>query len=234
MGSDSQDAGRFWSSFGRDPRVRDNQGLRAGDRDRDIVREAVSEAYADGRLTRDEMDARLTEVQETRLLGDLLPIVADLMPTRETESRSSLVYAGQEEINRRALAQYYERRRQALAGMLVPSLVCLTIWIWSMISTGDMIFPWPLFVIIGTGGYLSRLVIGRESAIEEEREKIRKKQARSLALQQERDAEPSDRPDPAIGSTGAPRAHDDEAPRSAAEDDLRGDPDQERHRDQWR
>lgn len=184
MGSDSQDAGRFWSSFGRDPRVRDNQGLRAGDRDRDIVREAVSEAYADGRLTRDEMDARLTEVQETRLLGDLLPIVADLMPTRETESRSSLVYAGQEEINRRALAQYYERRRQALAGMLVPSLVCLTIWIWSMISTGDMIFPWPLFVIIGTGGYLSRLVIGRESAIEEEREKLRKKQARQLLIEQ--------------------------------------------------
>ena len=69
--------------------------------------------------------------------------------------------------------------------MLVPSLVCLTIWIWSMISTGGLIFPWPLFVIIGTGGYLSRLVFGRESAIEEEREKLRKKQARSLAIQQE-------------------------------------------------
>ncbi len=52
MDAGSQDVGRFWSSFGRDPRVPDNQGLRAGDRDRDIVREAISEAYADGRLTR--------------------------------------------------------------------------------------------------------------------------------------------------------------------------------------
>jgi hypothetical protein len=209
MDAGSQDAGRFWSSFGRDPRVRDNQGLRAGDRDRDIVRDAISQAYADGRLTNAELDTRLTQVQEARLLGDLLPIVADLMPTRETASRQSLVYASQAEIDRLALARYQERRRQALAGMLVPSLVCLTIWIWSMISTGGLIFPWPLFVIIGTGGYLSRLVFGRESAIEEEREKLRKKQAKSLAIQQE----------------GSPTASD---------DDLDGQTDPRRSRDHWR
>jgi hypothetical protein len=209
MDAGSQDAGRFWSSFGRDPRVRDNQGLRAGDRDRDIVRDAISEAYADGRLTNAELDARLTQVQEARLLGDLLPIVADLMPTRETASRQSLVYAGQAEIDRMALARYQERRRQALAGMLVPSLICLTIWIWSMISTNGMIFPWPLFVIIGTGGYLSRLVFGRESAIEEERDKLRKKQAKSLAIQQEGSA-------------------------AASDDDLDGHTDPKRSRDHWR
>ena len=94
MDAGSQDPGQFWSSFGRDPRVRDNQGLRAADQDRDIVRDAISEAYADGRLTREEMDARLTQVLQARLLGDLLPIVADLMPTRETVSRQSLVYPG--------------------------------------------------------------------------------------------------------------------------------------------
>ena len=40
-----------------------------------------------------------------------------------------------------------------------------------------------MFVILGTGGYLSRLVFGRESAIEEERERLRKKQARSLTVE---------------------------------------------------
>ena len=60
------------------------------------------------------------------------------MPTQETASRQSLVRAGQDEIDRLALARYRERRRQALAGMLVPSLVCLTIWIWSMISNGGL------------------------------------------------------------------------------------------------
>jgi hypothetical protein len=209
MDAGSQDAGRFCSSFGRDPRVPDNQGLRAGDRDRDIVRDAISEAYADGRLTSAELDARLTQVQEAMLLGDLLPIVADLMPTRETASRQALVAAGHAEIDRLAVVRYRERRRQALAGMLVPSLVCLTIWIWSMISTGGLIFPWPLFVIIGSGGYLSRLVFGRESAIEEERERLRKKQARSLAIQ--------------------PEAAD-----PASDDDLDGSADPKQTRDHWR
>ena len=44
-------------------------------------------------------------------------------------------------------------------------------------------------MILGTGGYLSRLVFGRESAIEEEREKLRKKQAKSLTSQPEPAAE---------------------------------------------
>jgi uncharacterized protein DUF1707 len=178
----SEDASRFWSSFVRDPRQPDNQGLRAADRDRDLVVGAISEAYADGRLTREEMDDRLSQVQSTRLLGDLLPIVTDLMPTREVASRSALARAGDEEIERLALVRYRERRRQALAGMLVPSLICLTIWVWSMVNTGNLIFPWPIFVILGTGGYLSRLVFGRESAIEEERERLRKKQARQRII----------------------------------------------------
>ncbi len=209
MEAGSEDAGRFWSSFARDPRQPDNQGLRAADRDRDLVVGAISEAYADGRLTREEMDDRLSQVQSTRLLGDLLPLVTDLMPTREVASRSALARAGDEEIERLALVRYRERRRQALAGMLVPSLICLTIWVWSMVSTGNLIFPWPIFVILGTGGYLSRLVFGRESAIEEEREKLRKKQARALSGQ--RDEDPA-------------RTEGD------AEEDL----DPERRRDHWR
>ena len=181
------DPGRFWSEFDRDPRVPENQGLRAGDRDRDTVREAISEAYADGRLRRHEMDERLTQVQEATRLGDLMPIVADLVPTRETASRSSLARASSSDIDRMALDRYHEQRRRALAGMLLPSLICLTIWIGSMVTTGGGGFPWPIFVILGTGAHLSRLVIGRESAIEEEREKLRKKQARALQGRTESD-----------------------------------------------
>ena len=203
--------------------MRDNQGLRAGDRDRDIVRDAISEAYADGRLTREEMDARLTQVLEAKLMGDLLPIVADLMPTSETAPKHGLAHAGPSEIDRLALARYHEQRRRALAGMLVPSLICLTIWIWSMISTGGLIFPWPVFVILGTGGYLSRLVIGRESAIEEEREKLRKKQARQLIIEQ---GGPANRSTPVPDELAAGATAD--------EDDLQDDSDPERRRDHWR
>jgi Domain of unknown function (DUF1707) len=223
MDAGSQDAGQFWASFGRDPRVSDNQGLRAGDRDRDIVRDAISEAYADGRLTREEMDARLTQVEEARLLGDLLPIVADLMPTHETASRQISSLSSQQEIERLALVRYQEQRRRALVGMLVPSLICLTIWVWSMISTGGPIFPWPVFVLIGTGAHFSRLVLGRESAIEEERERLRKKRARQLIIEQGGPAQRS-ASEPSEQEAGAP----------ADEDDRQGDSDPERRPDHWR
>ena len=59
-------------------------------------------------------------------------------------------------------------------------------------------------MIIGTGGYLSRLVFGRESAIEEERERLRKKQAKSLAIQQQAGATASDRPMTRAGPRRSP------------------------------
>ena len=93
--------------------------------------------------------------------------------------------------------------------MLVPSLICLTIWIWSMVGNGGPIFPWPIFVILGTGGYLSRLVFGKESAIEEER----RDSARS-------------RPGPLTGQA--------ESDESVPENDPEVDPEQQRRRDHWR
>ena len=231
MDAGSQDAGQFWSLFGRDPRVSDNQGLRAADRDRDVVRDAISEAYADGRLSREEMDTRLTQVQEAKLLGDLLPIVADLMPSRDPAPRQSLAHAGPSEIDRLALARYREQRRRALAGMLVPSLICLTIWVWSMISTGGLAFPWPLFVIIGTGGYLARLLIGRESAIEEERERLRKKQARQLIIEQGTGRAVPDDTDVAIS---APPERPEYDLGLVTEDERPGHTDPHRSRDHWR
>jgi len=206
MDAGNQDAGRFWSEFGRDPREADNQGLRAGDRDRDIIRDAISEAYADGRLTREELDTRLTQVQDAKLLGDLLPVVADLIPSRDSAPKQGLAHAGPGEIDRLALDGYNERRRRALAGMFWPTVICLTIWVWSMIGMGGMVFPWPLLLMIVFGRYLARLIIGRESAIEEEREKLRKKQAQLLTIEQG-----GSRPDGAetIGWSDEPRPNRD-------------------------
>ena len=39
-------------------------------------------------------------------------------------------------------------------------------------------------MVIGTGGYFFRLLAGSESAIEEERERLRKKKARQIILDQ--------------------------------------------------
>jgi hypothetical protein len=67
----------IWSRFHLDPRT--HTRLRAADEDRDIIRECLGDAFADGRLDREEFDERLTAVSSARLLGDLLDPVADLV-----------------------------------------------------------------------------------------------------------------------------------------------------------
>ena len=139
------------------------------------------------------------------MLGDL-PIVVDLMPTQETASRQSLALASEQEIERQALIRYASAvarpGRHAGAVVDLPDDLDLEHG-----RQRRAIFPWPIFVILGTGGYLSRLVFGKESAIEEERERLRK-QARS-----------ADRPS---GS-------DESVPRTTP-----SDPEQHRRRDHWR
>ena len=46
----------FWESFRLDPRQPGHASLRASDADREIVRAVLADAYADGRLTREEYD----------------------------------------------------------------------------------------------------------------------------------------------------------------------------------
>lgn len=52
--------------------------LRASDADREKVADVLREAYAEGRLTRDEHDERLGEAYHAATYGDLLPVLRDL------------------------------------------------------------------------------------------------------------------------------------------------------------
>ncbi|HYP46649.1 MAG TPA: DUF1707 domain-containing protein [Propionibacteriaceae bacterium] len=53
--------------------------LRASDADREQVAAVLSTAYAEGRLTREEHDERMTEVMSARTFDDLVPITSDLV-----------------------------------------------------------------------------------------------------------------------------------------------------------
>ena len=73
----------FWADFELDPRLAAHAGLRAADDDRELVLRLLGEAYADGRLTPEELDERATGVAAARLLGDLPRYVTDLVrPSR--------------------------------------------------------------------------------------------------------------------------------------------------------
>lgn len=52
--------------------------MRASDADRDLVVQALANAYSEGRLSRDEHDERLDAAISARTFGELEPLTADL------------------------------------------------------------------------------------------------------------------------------------------------------------
>ena len=176
--------GDLWSSFDHDPRLPANAPLRAADRDRDVIRAALSTAYAEGRLDRDEFDERSEQVTSTRTLGELPPIVADLVPDRaiELRSRSSLVGASAQELRRRAELHWQAERRNAIVGFIGASLVTWAIWLATSWSDGryDPYFPWPLIVMGLSLANLVKTVATKADSIDDGVRYLEKKQAKQL------------------------------------------------------
>jgi hypothetical protein len=169
----------LWGSFSHDPRVSANAGLRATDRDRDLVHQVLAEAYADGRLDRSELDARTEHTAAARTLGELPPLVSDLVVATPVPARS-VVPVGGPELRERAVAKYRADRRDALVGFLVPSLICTFIWL----VLGAHAFFWPGFVIVGTGINVLSMLIRRENIIEDNVRRLEKKLAKDRAREQ--------------------------------------------------
>jgi Domain of unknown function (DUF1707) len=55
-----------------------DEHIRASDADRDRVTARLQENFAAGRLTRDELDERITAVLHAKTFGELRPVLADL------------------------------------------------------------------------------------------------------------------------------------------------------------
>jgi hypothetical protein len=66
-----------------------NTELRIGDAERDEVTSALHEHFAQGRLTREELDERLTATLSARTVGDLRAVTRDL-PGPLTERASAV------------------------------------------------------------------------------------------------------------------------------------------------
>ena len=166
-----------WHLFDIDPRRPDHAHLRASDRDRDVILDVLGTAFAEGRLTHDEYDERTAAVAAGRTLGELPPLVRDLVPPVDTAPpRPTATYPP---LDARATAQhrYEQLRRQALVRFLAASLVCWTIFLVALLGDGTG-FPWPLLVSAFTGLRWLRLsanegstvaALEREIAITEQR-----------------------------------------------------------------
>jgi hypothetical protein len=163
----------LWPRFEHDPRDPAYAGMRASDRDRAVVHDALAEAYAQGRIDRDELDERTTQVDTAKTYADLVPPLHDLtvdaaVPAVSISSRPDLEH--------QAEGYYKEKRSEAIMGFLIPNLICWAIWY----MTGHDGFIWPIFVLIPTLGNLVRVTASKQSIVDGRVEKLARKQAKAL------------------------------------------------------
>jgi uncharacterized membrane protein len=94
--------------------------LRASDADRERVTARLREHFAEGRLTRDELDERITAALSARTFGDLRAVMADLPDPAPALSQART-------LPRMAAGPVFVRRRPRLLPLAMLLLVLATL-----------------------------------------------------------------------------------------------------------
>lgn len=164
----------MWSQFDHDPRIPANGSLRASDRDRAVIETVLADAFAEGRLTREEYDERTDAAFSSRTLGDLVPLVEDL-PVALPRQPSAPDFHAQ------AVRKWEADRREALLGLIGLSVLLWTIW--GVTMWGE--FPWPLFPIGFALMHLVRIVVNKRDIVDEHARQLEKKHAKEVRRREE-------------------------------------------------
>jgi hypothetical protein len=175
----------LWAAFQHDPRDPSAASLRASDADRNVVHGLLTEAFADGRLDRDEYDERSSATLQARTLGQLPPLVADLVPDRPllpatSSRRVPLSAASSTEIQKRAEDRFREDRRGAFMGFVGSAVLTWAIWIAVNWTSWDSAFPWPLIVNAVAFMNFVRVAANRRELVAAEVERLSRKQAKAI------------------------------------------------------
>jgi hypothetical protein len=177
----------LWASFPHDPRDPALAPLRASDADRNVVHGVLTEAFADGRLDREEYDERTAATLSARTLGELPPLVADLVPDRplvSSTSRVPLAAASSAEIQARAEESWRDDRRGAFLGFVGSAVLLWAIWLAT--AWGDWYFPWPLIVNAVAFMNFLRVATNRRELVAAEVKRLERKQAKAIESQQKK------------------------------------------------
>jgi uncharacterized protein DUF1707 len=160
-----------WSSFTRDPRDRQHQVLRASDQDRLLVQQVLVDAYADGRLDREEFDERSEAARTVRTLGDIDPLLKDLVAP--PAAPDSLAGASRSDLERLAHRHWQHKRREAAFSFAGFAAVIGTVCV-----VTDMY--WPAFFLVFSLLHLLRTVTSRQEIVDQEVRRLEKRQAKEL------------------------------------------------------
>jgi Domain of unknown function (DUF1707) len=119
--------------------------IRASDADRQVVHERLRQAQADGALTLTEFDVRLAEAYQARTRGDLARLTADL-------PEPSSAIAPVPVPKRAAAGRSGETALRVLATIwLSVSVLNLVIWGLVCVTTGQLVYPWWVWVAAPSG-----------------------------------------------------------------------------------
>lgn len=188
----------FWGEFELDPRHPSFASLRASDRDRDLVSRLLGESYAQGRLDREELDARTTALASARALGELPSLVTDLVPLGPGPDEVSRL-VGPANLHEQAVANWTRARRDAVWSFLYVSAICWVIWVAAGFGGEgwNAGFPWPLFASAFTALNVARIQYRREDLIADQIRSLERKRERER--RRELGPQPDDPDEPASG-----------------------------------
>ncbi len=129
--------------------------LRASDSDRSAVAMALGEHMAAGRLTLAEYEERLTRVYETKTLGGLATLTADLpQPTAvRTPSPAPARPAAPMWAHGCGAHAWGSGDQSAWRSWLTTALIVLSVWLVTALFFGAQYF-WPMWVIGPWGAVL--------------------------------------------------------------------------------
>jgi hypothetical protein len=170
-----------WSSFTHDPRDKQHQQLRASDQDRAVLVQVLSDAYADGRLDRTEFDERSEAARTVRTLGDIEPLLTDLVAPKPVPG-GSLVGTSRTELERMAQRHWQSKRREAVFSFIGASTLTTGIWVATCFRNGgfETYFFWPVFVIVFSLLHLVRTVSSRQEIVDGEVRRLERKRDKDL------------------------------------------------------
>ncbi len=150
--------------------------LRAADADRAAVAAQLGEHMSAGRLTVAEYDDRLARAYAARTYGELAELTADLptaierrpQPTPPAPSGHGISHAGSWGGWAGGPSRY-----AAWRNWLAVAVIVLTVWIATSIGSGELLYPWPIWVIGPWGAVLlAQTITGGRRDDDDERRRL--------------------------------------------------------------
>jgi hypothetical protein len=155
----------FWDSFAQDPRDPAYAGLRASDRDRGLVADLISEAFADGRLSQDDYDSRQSAALRLVTLGEIPPLTADLIAAPLPPAVLP------PDVHKEAVRKVRTEVIGTASGLAGPPIICTLIWVFS--SPGD--YFWPMWVWLGCAVPVILEILGIPGSISSTERRLNRK-----------------------------------------------------------